>query len=197
MYRPPVGESDDLLREILDQAKTCSEAGNQKTGLVDASSAILLYKSDILRALLEAYNILISESAYEEVTREDYPGASVFRRCRVAGELTVQPAPLGEVSATRLSAMHRGERDTIRCFEAGYGNFIITDDGKAARYCRKRRIPFVNAILVPRLLFLAGRLSQRECARKIEALVRLGRYGRHVVDFAKRCPSRDLVRFLP
>ena len=51
-----------------------------KQCMVDSSSAILLYKSNLFAHLVEAYHIAMTESVYEELTITGYPGAGEFRQ---------------------------------------------------------------------------------------------------------------------
>ena len=100
--------------------------------------------------------------------------------------------------ANSLYAMGRGERDTIRCYVAkGPILFIIIDDGRAARYCRRAGIPFINGLLFARIAYLSGLLSKSEYIEKQGELVRNGRYTPEVIDFARHCTGKEIAFFLP
>ena len=137
----------------------------RKTGVLDASSAILLFKAGLFEVLLETYAIVVAESVHEELCREGYPGAEAFRICRASGALTVAPTGCGQPGAFEdpaLLALDRGERDTVRCFNTGWGDFVITDDGKAAKHCRSRGIPNLNALLFSAAMFAWKRRCRHE-----------------------------------
>ena len=64
-----------------------------KQCMVDSSSAILLYKSDLLDILVEAYHITMTASVYEELTITGYPGAEEFRQYAEAGSIITRSPP--------------------------------------------------------------------------------------------------------
>lgn len=173
-----------------------------KNSVLDASSAILLYKADLFHELLVTYQIVLADSVYAELTRAGYPGTNAFATSRADNIITVHKTPQGVPQRPAslcgaLSSLDRGERDTIFCYMAGGGGFIITDDGDAARYCRENSIPFMNALLFPRILSYSQRVSEAHCKHLTESLLSLGRYSRPVIDFAAQASREDLAHFLP
>jgi predicted nucleic acid-binding protein len=163
--------------------------------LIDASSAILLFKAALFEPLAAAYRLLVSESVGRELTRPGYPGAEIFEEAIETGRLTRQPAGLGETVLP--ASLHAGERDTITLMLAGRADFVIVDDRPAALCCRRLHLPYVNALLCPRILRLAGRLSPVEAADATIRLLDLGRYGRQIVAFARDCGDARLIFFAP
>jgi hypothetical protein len=172
-----------------------------KKGVLDASSAILLFKANLFHTLLETYRIVMAASVYAELNKPGYPGAETFRKCQDHHRVRIMTAPSGQRLESDLeaglSALDRGERDTIRCFWAGFGDFIVTDDREAARHCKSHRIPCINALLFPRVLFFSGHLRVDECRRKAAELVRIGRYSATIIDVATHRSRQDLLPFLP
>ena len=65
-----------------------------KQVIIDASSAILLFKAGLFSDLLRSYKIIITESVYGELTGNDHTGAKEFRNYRQSGKMEVQPPPL-------------------------------------------------------------------------------------------------------
>jgi len=169
--------------------------------MVDSSSAILLYKCSLFDHLLETYRIAMTASVYEELTVPGYLGAREFRQYAQTGAVTIHSLfgmQLPAKGAKSLYAMDRGERDTIRCYVAkGPISFIIIDDGRAARYCRRAGIPFINGLLFARIAYLSGLLSESEYTEKQGELVRIGRYGHEVIAFVKRSTCKEIAFFLP
>ena len=49
-----------------------------KRAVVDASSAIILFKAGLFLPLIQNYHILMTEAVYSEVTCKGYPGAEDF-----------------------------------------------------------------------------------------------------------------------
>jgi len=174
-----------------------------KRCMVDSSSAILLYKSGLFADLVETYHIAMTASVYQELTVPGYPGAGEFRQYADTGAVTIQ-SPSGMLmlpqteGANSLYSMGRGERDTIRCYVAKDSiTFIILDDGRAARYCRRAGIPFINGLLFTRIAYWSGLLTKSEYDEKQGELVRIGRYGQEVVAFVRHCSCKDMAFFLP
>ncbi|MBN2159942.1 MAG: hypothetical protein JW807_11150 [Spirochaetes bacterium] len=95
-----------------------------------------------------------------------------------------------------LQGLDVGERDTIRLFRAGIGEIIILDDWKGASYCKNNAIPYINALLVPRILLLAGIISKSESEESMSRIVENGWYSQWVIDYARFCPDEKLLPFL-
>jgi hypothetical protein len=170
------------------------------TVLIDASSAILLFKGGLFEAVAEAYRLTAAGPVGDELTGGGYPGARTFaaaladgRLARIeAAELPAHP-PLRGPSA----GLHPGERATLAAMAAGRGDFVIIDDGAGARFCRRHAIPYINALLCPRILKLAGRLSAPAAAAHMDRIRRQGRYAPAIVAFAYDCEDAILEPFLP
>ena len=168
-----------------------------KTVLMDASSAILLHKSELLPQVVVAFDICLTDSVYAELTRHRRPGARAITRSRREGQLTiVAPPPAGEFPSLPAN-LHRGERDTLLRFLGGGGDFIIIDDGPGAGYCRRQEIPYVNALLCPRILAAAGRLTPSAARSAMLRIAGLGRYGEGIKRYALTCEDLALIPFLP
>jgi len=172
-----------------------------KTGILDASSAILLFKAGLYQILVDSYQIIIADSVDAELVKEGYAGADVFARNRTCHKITVlkvqEAAYQRPGSHSELLSLDRGERDTVVCFASGVGDFVITDDGRAARYCRNNGIPYINALLFPRILFFCGQLPFHLCQQTMQYLIAIGRYSREVIHFAASCSREELMPFLP
>lgn len=166
-----------------------------KTILSDASSAILLSKCGLFQELTETYQVIMAQAVYEEVTREGYLSAEEFREYRIRDRITVRPLNEGTEAAPFLRG--RGERDTICQYLSGTGEFILIDDKKGAGYCRDKGIPYINALLLPRILFMARKISRYESRCKTAAIIRIGRYSEKIIAYAMNCPRQNLEFFLP
>ncbi len=171
-----------------------------KKALLDTSSAILLFKSGLFDALLDSYNIVITESVYDELTTNDHTGAKEFRNYRGNGKVDVRPSfkmeKTNQLSFPDTSSLGKGERDTIHQFHTGIGEFIIIDDWKGAKYCRDNRIPYINTLLFPRILYLTHNISETEFNKKTEMIIRIGRYSQKIINYALNCSRDDLEFFL-
>ena len=168
-----------------------------KSVLIDASSAILLFKAELFVPLAEIYRVSVVPSVMEEVTVPDRPGTLFFQEMVSKGLMTVEPVDMPLKADPKLSTLDRGERDTMIAFDQIKANFIIIDDRKGALWCRSRNVPYVNALLCTKLLWLSGRLNEENHLCRFEQLLQIGRYSRWVVDFAQCCDKKDLDPFLP
>jgi hypothetical protein len=172
-----------------------------KNILLDASSAILLFKAALFDALLSVYQVSWTQSVLQELIRGNQCGAETFRRYSTGfGEriVALQRGPFPAIKTHQeLKGLDLGESDTIRCFATGGWDFIITDDGGAAKYCLKHDIPFVNALLFPRLLYLGMRISLADSHDKMAELIGLGRYSREVIDRAANSRKESLLFAIP
>ena len=168
--------------------------------LIDASSAILLHKGGLFEAVASAYRLTAAGPVRDELTREGYPGARTFAAALADGRLTrLDTAGIPEAPALTSNAarLHPGERATLAAMLAGRGDFVIMDDGAGARFCREHSLAYVNALLCPRILRLAGRLSAAAAEDRMARIRRQGRYAPNIVAFAYDCENAVLVPFLP
>jgi len=131
---------------------------------------------------------MLAEVVFAELTRDGYPGADVFKGSAIT---TFQ------VSVEKGSPLSKGERDTVAGYHQGIGDFVLTDDGAAARYCKANDIPFINALLVPKVLCLGGAIDETEQQKATILLLKLGRYSRKVIEYAEDCGWRELRFFIP
>jgi hypothetical protein len=174
---------------------------DRKRAIVDASSAIILFKAGLFGRLVQTYHVLMTTTVLSEVTRSGYPGAEFFRE--VARQPAVTIVPYGRCAAMRLSEdqrlflLDRGERDTIFCLKHGRADFIIIDDGRGSSFCRNNDLPFINALLFPRVLLLSGRLSAAACDDKTARIIQCGRYSPKIIAAAGSMGLRELRPFLP
>jgi hypothetical protein len=168
--------------------------------IIDASSAILLYKSGLIDISCAMFQLLMTRSVFEEVTVPGQVGADGIGDL-AGGQpgIIVLDNPRENVSnrpAADIGRLHRGERDTLAHYLNGVARFVIIDDGKAVRVCRRHGIPHVNALLFPKLLYFAKRLPADQADGFFFRLCSLGRYSDKVIDWAKDCGAGQLDFFL-
>jgi hypothetical protein len=168
-----------------------------KQVFIDASSAILLHKSALFDTMTAAYALGMVHSVLMEVTHPGRPGCDEFRRCQRLQQLTIVHFDRDDNVDQALSAMGRGERDTIVAGRMRKASFIVLDDRKGARYCRLHAIPYANALLCARLLFLGGIIAPDVYARGFNRLMAVGRYTPAILDFALNATRDSLSQFLP
>ena len=171
-----------------------------KTALMDASSAIILCKAGLHKVVAEMYNVVMPGSVYKEITANSYPGAEEYRQLMAGKKITLKeplPDTANEPVRPGLNSLDRGEHDVLQLYYAGQGNFIVTDDGAAAKYCKRERIPFVNALLVPVILGFAKIKDEYFCRESMKKIIEIGRYSPGIISFAEKCETEDLSFFIP
>jgi len=167
--------------------------------LIDASSAILLFKAGLIKACCQAYQLLMTRSVFIEVSVPAQPGAGEFHA--LSGQdpgvaILEDPAGVLPTNAADLQRLHRGERDTLHHYLNGAARFVIIDDGKGVQFCRRHGIPHVNALLCPRLLYFSGRMPAPHARLFFARIARLGRYSTAVVKWADTCDKSELSFFI-
>lgn len=171
-----------------------------KKALIDSSSAIILTKAGLFEEILGLYDVRMARSVFEEITCEMRPGVAAFKAAKRDQHLAVVEVKDGHRAPmdakALLAAMHRGERETILRFYEGAEDFIIIDDGKGAGYCRSHRIPYINALLCPKILYLHGKIPEPDLFPAFERIRTIGRYSRAVIEQAAVLSQNELAFFL-
>jgi hypothetical protein len=167
--------------------------------LIDASSAILLFKAGLIKICCDGFRLLMTRSVFDEVTVPAQPGATALQA--IAGRrpgVTVLDAPVVSLPkrTADLQRLDRGERDTLQHYLNGAARFVIIDDGKGVKACRRHGIPHVNALLCPRLLCYAGWMADLHARLSFARIASLGRYTTAVVKWAETCDESDLAFFI-
>jgi hypothetical protein len=73
----------------------------------------------------------------------------------------------------------------------------MIDDAKGARFCLRRKVPFINALLVPKVFWFAGLLTKKDYIDKTAFVIEKGRYSKTVIEKATALSSSDLAMFIP
>jgi predicted nucleic acid-binding protein len=168
-----------------------------KRAIVDASSAILMAKTGLFGRLTGTYQVVMAGAVYREISRNGYPGARRFAAARNDGRIQVLAPGRPAASLEESALTGAGERETIQLFSQGKGDFVVIDDRRGAAFCRNNGIPYVNALLFPRILMLAGVLSEADYRKKTDRLLALGRYSPEIAAAAAAASRERLGRFLP
>ncbi len=166
--------------------------------LIDASSAILLFRSDWMDPLMTAYRVKTGPVVFDEITVQGYPGARTFQRWHRENRLVVDHQPSSALAnGTIRPPLGPGESECIHLYHGGAGAFIIMDDGPGAHFCRREAIPYINALLIPRLLYPGPVVGGSPIETAIRKLYASGRYASWVLDYALNSPVEKLTFFLP
>lgn len=170
--------------------------------LIDSSSLILTNSAGMLPDVTRCYDLLIPSSVYQEITVDEKPGAKYFRALRedrVVQVLTCpnEPYTVNERQKAELLKMGRGERELLIHALAGCGSFTVVDDLLAARFCVRHDIPFINALLLPKILHWAAEISRQKSRNYLSILEKRGRYSGSVIKRAAMFAAMDLQQFFP
>lgn len=161
----------------------------------DSSSLILLHKCGIIRSLFLYCNIVIPERVYAEITVPGHEGAGLFSGLRTAGSIEVC-IPVERDTGIFSSGLHPGEMDVISLYLERKGEYIIIDDGKGAAFCRDNRIPYINALLAVKILFMKRLITEHEYSAAWKWLVKNGRYSGKIISWAENAGVEVLEEFL-
>ncbi|MEH0022201.1 MAG: hypothetical protein V6Z89_21285 [Desulfobacter sp.] len=165
---------------------------------IDASSAILLYKADLFTQCAREFSMFMAPAVFREVTPQGYPGTEDFHGARDRGLIRIrQPEPDHGFSAhPEFDRLGAGESETIGLFDryacAREPSFIIIDDGKGAKFCRTHDIPYINALLVPKIFWYSGRMTTDAFKKNTTRLLGLGRYSKQIIQQAGELTRTDL-----
>lgn len=167
--------------------------------LVDSSSLILLYKTDLLPTLCNHYRPVIAREVFREITQNNKPGTDEFTRLTRDKEIIVLPHITEELHPDLKdhSTMGAGELTTLHHALSGIGSFIIIDDLQAIRFCLRQSIPFINALLFPQILALAGTLPYARSHHYFVSLCQTGHYSSGIIKKANILGSKELQQFFP
>jgi predicted nucleic acid-binding protein len=172
-----------------------------KTVLLDSSSAILLEKVGLLEHLLGVYKVMAPEAVYLELTENSYNSATVFKALFQQSKINIKKLDLKdrqtEEVGQELNSLNMGERETIQLFQAGTGDFILLDDGKAAKYCHRHHLPFINALLFPVILQFRQVITGEQSGEYVKEIIRVGRYSKKIIQLAAQLTREDLALFIP
>ena len=171
----------------------------KKKVFLDSSSAILMEKSDLLPLFFKVYDVSLTEAVYSELTNNQYPSAELFHKSYQQSCFEVRPLPeqKRDRHSKELDSLNLGERETIQQYFSGVADFIVLDDGKAARFCKREQVPFINALLFPKILQHSELLSKEDCRSRLDVLISIGRYSSRVLSIAEGMGEKELKRFFP
>ncbi len=172
------------------------------TVYIDASSAILLYKTRLFVPCTQYFSMVMETHVYKEVRVPDHPGAKFFLSMVQKNRVTVlRTDPDRQVDINLPENLDLGELQTLMLYFQNVcptqRSFIIIDDAKGARFCLRRKVPFINALLVPKVFWFAGLLTKNDYIDKTALVIEKGRYSKTVIEKATALSSSDLAMFIP
>jgi len=169
-----------------------------KSLVIDSSSAILLFKSGLFDIIIKNYHVFMTDAVYSELIVSGHSGwdkfISINRRklIRVIND-DMHNGILGD---DELLKMGIGERSTISLYFVVRADFILIDDGRGTKYCKKNEIPFLNALLMVKILYFLNYINEIKYRAAFQLLKKIGRYSVSVINYAETCSEEDASFFL-
>jgi predicted nucleic acid-binding protein len=154
--------------------------------VLDASTAILLAKVDLLREVTSRGAVIMTGTAADEALARDSDDARMIRSLLEERSIGRVAAPAGADALMRDFRIDRGEAETIAVAREA-GATCATDDGPAIRCCRALGIPFTSAIGLLAAMAEAGLVEPTLALELLTKLQRFGRYDARILeDVARR-----------
>jgi len=166
-----------------------------KSVIIDSSSAILLYRSNVIPAFLKYCTPVIPKAVYAELAVPGHEGADLFADLCNAGAIKIHNTSTGNTEKL-TGSLHAGEREVIALFREGKGEFIIIDDGRGSAFCRNNNIPYINALLAVKIIFLKQLITESEYVTAWRWLLANGRYSEKVTTWADNADEQSLAFFM-
>ncbi len=166
-----------------------------KRVILDSSSAILLYKCGIISSLIKYCSTVIPFSVKRELTLAGYEGSKFFTDlCRKEMIKVYEPVSGRNKNINRK--LHAGENDVIALYNEGRGDFVILDDGEGSAFCRDNKIPYINALLAAKVLFMKRLIDEQEYKHARAWLLENGRYSQKIISWAENADEHHLAFFV-
>lgn len=156
--------------------------------ILDASTLILLAKSDLLALLVEKTRIVIPpEVQREAVAHKDLYDARMIEELLRRGHIQV---------ANFSRPVQRKQIQVDFGLEAGEAAALLlakekdeplgTDDGPAIKAAKIMGVPFFTAVHVLLELYEKRRINQEAALAKLERLQKVGRYSTQILEDARK-----------
>jgi predicted nucleic acid-binding protein len=153
--------------------------------VLDASTAILLAKIDLLREVTARGSVVMAETAVDEALARDSHDARMIRSLLDERRIERVAAPAGADGLMRDFRIDRGEAETIAVARET-GAICATDDGPAIRCCRALGIPFTSAIGLLAAMAEEGVVASALALELLAKLQRFGRYDARILEDVSR-----------
>lgn len=158
----------------------------------DASTLILLAKSDLLDLFLEAFEgspLLPGAVEAESTGSPGRPDGVLIRQRITEGRLRVEEVGQPNLVARLVQdfRLGAGEAEALAlALERGDTTLVATDDRNAIRACKVLRIRFVTSLGILVRAVEKGLLSRKDGARCLERLRSYGRFRGEVIEEVSR-----------
>jgi hypothetical protein len=146
----------------------------------DASSLILLYKTDLIETMAQYCEFWISTSIWNELTHNrPTTEIAVYKSTTVINLLEKKR----QQSVAHLSA---ADMTVLQLYFSGECSAIFSDDGVILRLCKKLAIPHYCALSILPCFLSYGFFKKGFVESKMAQVERLGRYSKKVIQTAEQ-----------
>ncbi len=165
----------------------------KNTIAADASSLLYLLRLDVLSAYCNHKNMLVPRTVFDELTVPGKRGAEIFLQLTKDSVLAVADTNGSHAVGGTSKKLSEADRSVIQLYQTGRPHAVLTDDGALCRYCRRRRIPYINT---PMALFS---LAYNKCIQRavyyklLEKSYQEGRYAPFVKRYMNALNRRYLM----
>ena len=156
--------------------------------VLDASTLILLAKSDLLPLLAETTQIEIPPEVQQEALarRELYDARMIGEMLRTGKiQVSKSPRPEGRRQIQVDFGLEAGEAAALLLAKEN-DQPLGTDDGPAIKAAKIMGIPFFTAIHVLLELHEKGRMDEKAALVKLDMLQKVGRYSIQILEDARK-----------
>ena len=156
-----------------------------KIVIADSNSIIYLTKSGMLSPFVKLVRLIITEQVVQECLGRavaKLPDARFVQGLIQEKSITVQNALKKELADGHKLGC--GEKSVIRLYYEIAPATVLTDDGEAVKYCRRKRIAYISSPFVPVVLYENEVLGLEEAHRAIQCIGKIGYFSKQVLDHA-------------
>ncbi len=155
--------------------------------VLDASTLILLAKSDLLQLLSEKTKIEIPPQVQREaLARRELYDARMIERLIRTGRIQISKSPDPDQRRQIQTDFGLEAGEAAALLLAGESNRPLgTDDGPAIKAAKIMEVPFFTAIHVLLELYEKRRINAKIALAKLDALQKLGRYSVQILADAR------------
>lgn len=153
----------------------------QKSFISDSSSLILLAKVDLLGLLCKNARIFITQAISEEIIFNSKDSRLI------QALISTRQIEVKRIKEIRFPiSLGKGERTALKLFREMEADYLLIDDKKAAIYCKKNSLPYINALLIPHYLRECEAIDEQMMKKKIMFLNEIGRYAEWIKEYVSR-----------
>lgn len=156
--------------------------------VLDASTLILLAKSDLLPLLTDKTQIKIPPEVQQEaLARREFYDARMIEEMLRTGKIQVSksPRPDQRKQIQVDFGLEAGEAAALLLAKEN-NQSLGTDDGPAIKAAKIMGIPFFTAIHVLLELYEKGRMDEKAALVKSDILQKVGRYSIQILEAARK-----------